>query len=342
MRAIPLTLPLLVMTFIGRGQDMRQYLDENLHFTTKKHAVYHATVIPDGNYWVLQAMYPDEGPILRVFFADKQLSIKDGTYTIYYRSGKTWMEGHFTNNKATGLWQSWYDNGQLRDSGQVTANHFSGEWKHWYAGGQLKKVNEFRPLPGGTSPGTPPGTGSSVPVADVIDTVTVGYLNISGIAEGRWQGWYENGRPECEGMASHGMPDSTWKWFRENGQLSSVETYSGGKIVRLECYDEQGVLTGNACSVLKPAVFTHPTLSAGEYIARKLATQYSIYRSDARRAHIQFVVTKSGKIKQIIFSGINDRNIQFQILDILNTMPAWSPAVSHNRNIDYPVSIAVY
>jgi len=252
------------------------------------------------------------------------------------------MEGHFADNKANGLWQSWYNNGQLRDSGLVIADHFSGAWKHWYVGGQLKKVHRFLPFPGETSPGTPPGTGSSAPAADVIDTLTVGYLNISGITDGQWQCWYENGRPECEGIASHGTPDGTWKWFRENGQPSSVETYSGGKIVRLECYDEQGVLTGNACSIQKPAVFTHPTLSAGQYIARELAQRYNIYRSDAGAARLQFIVTKNGKIKQLIISGVNDLLIQYQILDILKTMPAWSPAVSHNRILDYPVSITLY
>ena len=341
---MPLILLLVAVGFTARGQHAvsSQYLDENLHFTTKKHAVYKATAIADGNHWLLQAIYADGGTILRVFYADKKLSIKDGTYTIYYKSGKTWMEGHFTDNKATGVWQSWYDNGQLRDSGQVTDNHFSGEWKHWYAGGQLKKVNGFRPFPGETSPDARPDTGSSVQVTDAIDTITVGYLNISGIADGRWQSWYENGQSECEGMASHGTPDSTWKWFRENGQLSSVETYAGGKVVRLECYDEQGIFTGNACSVLKPAVFTHPTLCVGQYIAREMARRYNIYPSDARATRLQFIVTKSGKIKQILISGLNDMHIQFQILDILKTMPAWSPAVSHNRMIDYPVSITLY
>jgi len=341
MRVTPLLLLLLIMTFIGHGQHMRKYLDANLHFTSKKHALYKATAIPDGNRWVLQAMYPDSGIVLRMFFADERLSIKDGPYTIYYSNGKTWMEGHFVNNKATDIWQCWYKNGQLRDSGRVDDDHFSGQWKHWYAGGQIKKVHGYGSFPGEYPTTMQADSSAPAAVVNIIDTLTAGYLTVSGISDGRWQSWYENGQPECDGVASHGSPAGTWKWFRENGQLSTVETYSQGKIVQLECYDEKGVLTGNACSILKPAVFTHPTLSAAQYIARGLR-QYSLSRNDVGPVQIRFTVTKTGKIVQLAILGLNESVIQYNILQILHTMPAWSPAVSHNRSVDYPVSITVY
>ena len=344
MRAIPLILLLLVMTFIGRGQDinMHKYLDVNLHFTSKKHAAYQATATPDGNHWILQAMYPDGSVVLRMSFADKQLTIKDGSYTVYYSNGKIWLEGYFVNDSATGRWQSWYGNGQVHDSGRISGNHFSGQWKHWYPGGQLKKMNGYLPFTVKSPFATPPDSSSHVATVDVIDTLTAGYLTISGISDGRWQSWYENGQPESDGMASHGLPTGVWKWFRENGQLSSIETYSGGKIIQLECYDERGVLTGNTCSILKPAVFTHPTLSAGQYIARALAQQYNLNRHDVGRIQIRFTITKTGKIEEILIPRFDDSNIQYIILAVLSNMPAWSPAISHNRSIDYPVSINIY
>lgn len=343
MRVISLLLLLLVTAFTGHGQhtNTRKYLDENLHFTSKKHAVYQARVKPDSNHWVLEAMYPGGGRILRMSFADGQLSIKDGLYTIYYSNGQIWMEGRFIHNKAMGVWQCWYNNGQLRDSGRVDEDHFSGQWKHWYAGGQLKKVHGYLAFPV-ELPAAMQADSSSLVAANTIDTLTAGHLTVSGISDGHWQSWYENGQLECDGVASHGVPAGTWKWFRENGQPASIETYSRGKIVQLECYDEQGVLTGNSCSVLKPAVFTHPTLSAGEYIARVLLQQYSINHHDVGSAQIRFTVTKTGKIKRLVIAGLNDAIVQYNILHILNTMPAWSPAISHNRTIDYEVSLKLY
>jgi hypothetical protein len=196
-------------------------------------------------------------------------------------------------------------------------------------GGQLKKMHGYLAFPG------------ELPT-DIIDTLTAGYLTVSGIADGSWQSWYENGQLECDGMASHGAPAGTWKWTRENGQPASIETYSQGKVVQLECYDERGVLSGHACSILKPAVFTHPTLSAGQYIAHTLLQQYSMNSNDVGSAQIRFTVTKAGKIKDVTIAGLNDSIIQSNILHILHTMPAWSPAVSHNRIIDYEVSLKLY
>src|SRR4051794_923703 len=86
MHAMPLFLIVLMAGFTSRGQEIsiKKYLDKDLHVTSKKHAVYQAVAVADGNHWVLQAMYPDGGLLLRMSFADKQLTIKDGLYTIYH------------------------------------------------------------------------------------------------------------------------------------------------------------------------------------------------------------------------------------------------------------------
>ncbi|MBS1562800.1 MAG: hypothetical protein JST39_00370, partial [Bacteroidetes bacterium] len=182
---------------------------------------------------------------------------------------------------------------------------------------------------------------SSFIAGNVIDTFDAGMLRFIGFIDGSWQAWYENGQLEAEGIASHGKPAGTWRWYRESGKPSSVETYQNGKIETLECYNEQGVLTGNTCSVLKPATFSHPTLTPEQYIIKELA-KYSLNRSDVGDVKIKFVVTRSGKLANITVYGAKESNISFFILGIMRTMPAWSPAVSHNRVIDYPITLNVY
>lgn len=341
MRLLPLSLLLLSFSMAAlaqRGDHRYQYLDEHLRFATKKHYTYKATTEHENDHWVMKATYSDGAVVLRATFSDPELTVKDGLYSIYYSNGQLWMEGSFVRNKANGVWQCWYDNGQLRDSGLISDDHFSGLWKHWYAGGALQKINNN--LSFSSDAATNPHDSSFI-AGNVIDTLESGMLRFIGVIDGLWQTWYENGQPEGEGTVSHGKPVGVWRWYRENGKPSSVETYLNGKIEKLECYNDQGVLTGNTCSVLKPATFSHPTLSPEKYIANELA-KYSLYRSDVGDLKIKFVVTASGKMAGVTVSGVNESNMNFLILGIIKSMPAWSPAVSHNRIIDYPVTLYIY
>jgi len=39
---------------------------------------------------------------------------------------------------------------------------------------------------------------------------------------------------------------------------------------------------------------------------------------------------------------LKDGAMQFDILHVIDTMPAWSPAISHNRAVDYQVSLTLH
>jgi antitoxin component YwqK of YwqJK toxin-antitoxin module len=323
---------LLAIMTVAHGQrdTVRKYLDAGLYFTNKRNMVYPALSIRMDDHWLLMAFYPDTSLLAKIYYKNAGLTIKDGPYSIYTRGGIIAQEGHFINNIAEGNWQSWYVNGQPHDSGLVKHNHFAGRWKHWYKNGQLKIEHAYS--------GEPPFNTDPLPGND---QGILADINMSGVLDGPWQSWYSNGVLESSGVYSNDTISGVWKWYRENGLPSSVETYANGKIIQLECYDEKGMLTGSTCSILKEPVLVHPFFSAHDYILDQLHRVYNISLEDEGSITINFTVTKTGKIVDLIIKNVLRTSIKNVITQIFEKMPAWSPAVSHNRAIDYALSISV-
>ncbi|HYK55688.1 MAG TPA: hypothetical protein VEV15_04355, partial [Flavisolibacter sp.] len=130
-----LLLPLV--SFSQKKDTVFKYLDADLQLTTKKNAVYFGVAIKETEGWLLYALYPDTTPVIKVWFKDKQLKIKNGPYTLYYPKHVIAQAGHFADNKMNGVWQSWYPHGQKRDSGLIVNNQLVGGWKEWHSNGVL-------------------------------------------------------------------------------------------------------------------------------------------------------------------------------------------------------------
>ncbi|HSC39770.1 MAG TPA: hypothetical protein VLD19_17920, partial [Chitinophagaceae bacterium] len=228
MRRIQLLFALLATMTVVHGQrdTVRKYLDAGLHFTNKRNMVFAALAIRTGDHWLLLAVYPDTSMLARIYFKNEGLTIKDGPYTIYSQGNKI-QDGNFIDNIAEGNWQSWHVNGLPQDSGQVKHNYFIGQWKHWHKNGQLKVLNKYS--------GAAPKSTEAIP--DESKGGLISDIHIDGVLNGPWQSWYANGVLESSGVYSNDSMSGTWKWFREDGTPSSVETYANGKITQLECYD---------------------------------------------------------------------------------------------------------
>ena len=55
--------------FLSHAQNkdtVLKYLDEQLHLTTKKNAVYYGVAVKQGDHWMLYALYPDTTPLLKL------------------------------------------------------------------------------------------------------------------------------------------------------------------------------------------------------------------------------------------------------------------------------------
>jgi antitoxin component YwqK of YwqJK toxin-antitoxin module len=189
---------------------------------------------------------------------------------------------------------------------------------------------------------------------------------VNNMQEGVWQNWYPNGNGKDSGTFKNNLITGTWvmryfngkpeaiiffngdsadvkesSWFREDGSRCSKEKYVNDKLVSLECFDEKGDYAGATCSVLKPPVFIHPFFSVEEFIIDKLHRNPNKHIKNEGEASLSFTVTKSGKIEKLEVTNSPDTALTNNIIKIMAAMPAWSPAITHNRIVDFPMQLVI-
>lgn len=315
-----LFLLLLPVCTLGQKKDtVFRYLDEKLNLTKKEAAVFFGVSVRRDDHWQLFAVYPDTTPVLSAYYKDKQLSVKDGRYTVFYPKNKMAVDGYYVNNQKMGVWQSWYENGQRKDSGQMVGNRLVNEWKTWHENGNLQIQAHY--------------TNS----ADLDNGTTSRFLSAVdeySLKEGSYRSWYLNGSLESTGDYHLNQMSGEWQWFYENGQPSTKETYQKGKITAMQCFDSTGKLTGDFCSILKP-----PTVvDIGDffsYIKENLTWPEEALKKRLNGiVKVRLSITKTGKLQKL---EINCTEPLFQkaVADMFSKFKGWYPAVSHNRPIDW-------
>lgn len=312
---ICLLLPALA--FAQKKDTVLTYLDEELNATSKKNAVYYGVAINQGDHWMLYALYSDTTPVLKAWFSDRQLKIKDGPYLVYYPQRKKAKEGTYANNKMSGTWRTWYPNGQPKDSGLMKDNQMVGEWKTWYENGQLAILGNYREKQ---------ATALDVFLSEKIDVFT-------GTKDGVFTSWYTNGKMETTGFYAGDVLDSTWRWFHENGQPSTIEQYHMGKLASVQCFDTLGNFTGDLCPLSRSAGLQE----YGDY--KKFIYEHLLWPREAVRkgiegdVRVRFTINKKGELVNLRVDTDQDL-LKKAVLDLFDQMKEWYPAVSHNRVID--------
>lgn len=328
---------LLTITLCAIAQQadtIRKYLDAELRFTNRNKAVYPAVAIHQQDHWVLVAVYPDTNLLLKIFYKDAGLVIKDGAFQLYHPNNIKAQDGYYSDNVPEGIWLSWYKNGQLKDSGVLASNKYTGIWKHWHENGQLQSITEYGdPTPDTVAVVTKKPIGNKESILNHIPTT--GHLN------GAYISWYTNGQKEATGQYQRGTMTGPWVWYREDGNLSSKETYLKGKITELECYNEKGELSGSTCSILKAPSFIHPFMDAQDYIINELHNRKNKDIKEEGVAEISFVINKSGELVNLSIKNSPDSALNKHIINIISKMPKWSPAITHNRTIDFPMQLSI-
>jgi len=323
---IPILLLFISTICIAQKKDtVRKYLDQELHFTSRGKAVYQAYVVNEKNHWVLSAYYPDSTLLVSMSYKNHSLTIKDGPYEIYFPKSVKSQSGSFIDDKMDGLWQSWYRNGHPKDSGAFIKGQYVNTWKHWYENGNPKMIQNFTSTPG------------EIPL--IIENGTVKKILLRTL-DGSFSSWYENGNCESAGTYSKDSLEGEWQWFREDGTPSTKEKYSNSKLVDLSCYNNKGEYTGATCSVVKIPVFIHSFFKAADYIVFELSKLDKKKFNYEGNVLVQFTVFKDAKISRPLVDFSSDKVLNAEIEKILMNMK-WSPAISHNRPIDYQMRLIV-
>lgn len=140
--------------------------------------------------------------------------------TEYYASGKKFGYGKAINGKKEGLWLQWYEEGQKQGEYLYTRDRLNGPSTQWFRSGKIQTLAKYKN-------------------GDFIDTLKVFFSNgkpnyikyytPSGIQNGEFIVWHENGNISQVGHYVDGKKDGQWKTYFENGQLESVSSYRLGK-----------------------------------------------------------------------------------------------------------------
>ena len=137
---------------------------------------------------------------------------KHGLYKSYYKiSGKLQREGSYERGKNIGRWTTWYDNGQKESETDYSKYTPYRVLTEWHENGKMMSQEYYKKNSEGKD--------------DWIESKNVG--------------WHENGQKSYEGSADKYTDGIASEWH-ENGQLFKKETWSGGKLLEIEIYDDEG------------------------------------------------------------------------------------------------------
>ncbi|HVG41874.1 MAG TPA: hypothetical protein VM888_09705 [Chitinophagaceae bacterium] len=274
-------LPFLVQA--QKGDTVMKYLDQNLNLTTSKNAYYYGVSVKRENSWYLYALYPDTTPLIKAYYADKALKIKEGPYTVYYPKNRKAQEGHYHKNKKVGVWRFWYEDGTIKDSGFIKDDVLIGDWKSWHPNGKLLAHSTF--------------TDVEPTIATIIKDEGEHQLNqLLGIRNGPFSSWYPNGVLEAKGNFSNNAMSGLWTWYYENGNKATEEMYTNGSVSSLSCFDSTGKETDNLCSISKPALLKRYG-DYKEYIYHNLTWPEEAKKKKLEGdVNVSFRITKYGQL----------------------------------------------
>ena len=347
-----------------KNDTIQKYLDQKLVLTSKAKGVYPALGIKTSDAWFLKAMYPDTTVLLTAYFKDKNFRIKNGPYQLYHGRNIKAMSGSYVDNLPQGVWRYYYSNGQIKDSGMLVNNIMCGTWRSWNEKGRLIISVDYKKMPD-RSAQTPDGRQVKAPVKKsptVLPEMSPvpgtrdglaltyhanGQMQDSGAYSedkrtGLWKIWYANGQQDAIGSFNRDSLEGNWTYYRENGNKSTEERYKNGKLQEMTCYDSAGNKAGNYCSILKPPVALGPFDEFSEYMLDNVFWPKGLEGSDVQgKVKVQFVITKNGDLTNFKILESPHQLLSDEVTRFFSTIEKWSPAVSHNRTIDFQMQMEV-
>jgi hypothetical protein len=131
-----------------------------------------------------------------------------GTWRGWSQTGSFWFAQDYTNGIKNGICREWYSDGKLRSETPYRTGKIQGVARCWYPNGQKQYEMMY-------SEGKHHGTS-------------------------KW--WYENGQLSGVAYYKNDVSTGTHIDWETNGMLRSADYYEAGKRVKLEIWNEEGIL----------------------------------------------------------------------------------------------------
>lgn len=161
----------------------------------------------------------------QIFYESGKLSLNGqfeknsaiGIWEFYYENGKLKMKGPYQNNVTQGVWEFYYENGVKSMEGELYNNSKEGLWKFYYTGGELKETGKYK------NNSRVGGWQTFYEDGELKSKAT--YQNSVGMVTE----FYPSGKKKGEGMQENLLKTGRWKYYSEGGKLTSSGNYVEGK-----------------------------------------------------------------------------------------------------------------
>jgi TonB family protein len=236
-----------------------------------------------------------------------------GTWTawVYENSGKLVMTGQYKDRSLKmrqGQFTFFYPNGMPEQMGRYQDSQKIGPWVSYYEDGMIK------------------------------DSMNYANNMRNGIATG----WHADGQRRFAGTYKDSYMEGSWIWFHRNGVPSTKEEYVKGKLMKVDCFDSTGQLTGSNCSISTQPGIKGKFGGIQKYIIDSLTYPKEALRRGAQgTVTLEFEVSRTGQAGKFHIISTPDSLLSNEVIRLIKTVDTWYPAVEHNELVDYTFRLFV-
>ncbi|MEO6612176.1 MAG: hypothetical protein ABIT05_01595 [Chitinophagaceae bacterium] len=287
---------------LGQSADYVYYFDKDMNSTSASNAKVLGTGIKE-NGKIKLTLYDNETgrTLLRAFFSDSTLSVKNGLFTSYDAAGLEESEGEYRNNLKEGYWLHWY--AELKDS------------SYYVRGEEINRVTVYY-HPNG-------------------NLATRGFYDIKNTRSEKLS-WDSTGLLLSRELGDKGSTEL--QLLYPTGKIKQVERRIAGKSPVNTYFDENGNdITKKIAAEQKQRdknladslLTTEPRFPGGmvaayDFIKRNLRLPPGYWGTPGSSSTLQisFMLDKSGNAKDIVVKGAG-RDVEAEVASVLRRMPRW-------------------
>lgn len=291
-----------LLSFIAHSQKTIKYYTYHWQPCEPEDARFYTVTEKTDSGWHRRDMYLREQKVqMEGSYEDDSCKIKTGIFHYFHSNGQLKGMGRYVHNKREGLWLYYYENGTKQDSSVYAHGEQTGISLSWFDNGVVED--------------------SSVTLAT---------------GEYESYGWWKNGKPSSiEYYNQRDRETKTWKFYHENGQLSSQEEYADGKLMTKHYFDEDGKPM-DTTNRDRDAAYPKGEKAWLNYLWSHLdfPAGYKVSNGNKAFTIVSFEINPRGEIVNAkVTAPLHPAFDKIALKAISNCKTKWLPAISHNRAV---------
>jgi antitoxin component YwqK of YwqJK toxin-antitoxin module len=264
-------------------------------------ARYFTTVEKTDSGWLRHDYYISTGKLqMRALFEDQACKTSNGNTYYFYANGQPSAVGRTVHGKPEGICVSYHSNGMMSDSAMFHNGLVVDKRFKWHPNGYV-----------------------SDSISRINDST---YVHV---------GWFDDGSLAYAGHLVNGKAEGKWKYYHHNGEIAASETYSRGRMISAEYFDESGKLQADTSSIIRDATLKGGESAWKKYLEKNLYWPPGLkFKTPAAvTVGVSFSVDENGKVVDAeVYMPFHDEFDKIA-LKIIRNSPQWTPAILHNRKV---------